>query len=100
MSVSTFCLSIETAPGQSHQYGYHLGTIEAIARQCVVDRFAAHVRHGLPVVTMALMRDGRIVDVFHGSKWDSDYAAELDALDAGHTVASYAPSASVDAVPY
>lgn len=65
---SPFVLSIEVAAGRSIQYGFHLGTDERLARQIAEEKFNARVAHGLPVVTVALMRDRRIVDVFDG-KW-------------------------------
>lgn len=107
--MSPFTLSIETAPGVSEQHGFHLGTIEALARVIVADKFAARVAYGLPVITMALMRDGRVFDVYHGAKWDSDYAAEMgldhyesecEARAAGHAIASYTPSTTRDSVAF
>ncbi len=67
-----FILSIETTSGVSHQHGFHLGTDETLARQIAEERFHGRVAAGLPVVTVALLRDHRIVDVFDG-KWFNAY---------------------------
>lgn len=72
MTTSPFCLSIETESGVSHQYGFHLGTDERLAREIVEEKFRARVRAGLPVVTMALMRDRRMVDCYLGDRWSSE----------------------------
>lgn len=69
--MSTFTLSIEATAGQSFQHHFHLGTIESVARDCAADIFRARVRNSLPVVTVALIREGRIFDVFDG-RWNSD----------------------------
>jgi hypothetical protein len=74
MTFAPFCLSIETTSGKSEQYGFHLGTDEKLARQIAEEKFNARVRHGLPVVTVALMRR-KIVDVFDG-KWFNDCQGE------------------------
>jgi hypothetical protein len=68
MTFSPFVLSIETTAGQSVQHGFHIGTDERLARQVAEEKFNARVKHGLPIVTVALMRHGRIVDVFDG-RW-------------------------------
>jgi len=65
---STFTLSIETTEGQSFQYGFHLGTDERLARQIAEERFHARVNNGLPVITVAILRDGRMVDCY-GGRW-------------------------------
>lgn len=72
---SPFCLSIEVAAGQAVQHGFHLGTDERLARQIAEEKFHARVKHGLPVVTVALMRDRKVVDVFDG-KWFNDCEGE------------------------
>jgi len=61
-----FTLSIEETEGKSKQYGFHLGTDEKLARQIVEEKFAAYIRSGLPIATMALMRKGKIFDVYYG----------------------------------
>jgi hypothetical protein len=60
-----FTLSIEETEGKSRQHGFHLGTDERVARIIVQDKMAAFIDYGMPIVTMALMRDGRIVDVLY-----------------------------------
>lgn len=78
-----FTMSIETEPGKSHQHGFHLGTDERLARQLVVERYHGRVAAGMPTVTIALMRDGRMVDCWIGDKWQSDVEAAMydDAAD-------------------
>lgn len=66
----TFTLSIETEPGKSRMYGFHLGTFEYLARQIVEEKFASFVKHGHPVVTMGLMLNGRLFDCYDG-QWHS-----------------------------
>jgi hypothetical protein len=70
---SPFTMSIEESFGNSKQHGFHLGTDEKLAREIVQDKFKARVSHNIPTVTIALMRDKRIVDVFYGDKWSSDF---------------------------
>lgn len=77
MTTTPFCLSIETAAGESHQHGFHLGTDLALARQIAVEKYNARVAFGLPVVTVALMRDRKMVDCYLGDRWASE--ADLDA---------------------
>ena len=67
----TFVLSIETKPGHSEQYGFHLGTNEQLARQIVEEKFRFFVQSSLPVVTMALIRDGKLFDCYDG-QWMND----------------------------
>ena len=76
MTFAPFCLSIETAPGKSEQYGFHLGTDEKLARQIAEEKFTLRVANGLPVVTVALMRNRKIVDVFDGKWFNQHYAGE------------------------
>jgi hypothetical protein len=51
-----------------------LAPMSALARQIVEEKFAALVRHDLPVVTIALQRGGRMVDCFYGDSWHSAIA--------------------------
>ena len=64
--VQTFVLSIEDVAGHSFQYGFHLGTDERLARQIAEEKFNARVANNMPVVTVALMRAGKMVDCFDG----------------------------------
>lgn len=73
---SPFVLSIETSSGVSEQHPFHLGTDERLARQIAVEKYNARVANGLPVVTVALMRDGRMVDCYVGDRWASEYTVE------------------------
>jgi hypothetical protein len=68
-----FTLSIEETEGKSRQHGFHLGTDERVARLIVQDRMQACINYDRPVVTMALKRDGRIVDVLYPDlQWSSN----------------------------
>jgi hypothetical protein len=62
-----FILSIETSHGHSFQHGFHLGTEERLARQIAEEKFHARVKHGLPVITVALIRAGKLVDCYDGA---------------------------------
>lgn len=66
-----FEMSVETSPMVTEKNGFHLGTDEAIARQICEERYHGRLKLGLSVVTVALMREGHIVDVFDG-KWAND----------------------------
>jgi hypothetical protein len=66
-----YILSIETAEGRSFRHGYHLGTDETLARQIAEEKFHARVNAGLPTVTVALIRDGRMIDCFDGTWFNS-----------------------------
>lgn len=68
-----YTLSIEKTAGQATPYGFHLGTDLALARTIVQEKMAAFVAHQLPVVTMALKRNGKIVDVLYpDGSWHND----------------------------
>jgi hypothetical protein len=56
----------------SEQIGFHLGTMEVVARQLAEEQFYAR----RDIRTVALIRDRRILDVFDGT-WlsESDSAA-------------------------
>lgn len=71
----TFILSLEDKPGHSTQHGFHLGTIECIARQITEEKMQTCRDNNWPMVTMALIRDGKIFDVlYRDGKWHSDIA--------------------------
>lgn len=72
-----FTLSIEDTAGHSFQHGFHLGTDEGLARQIAEEKFNARVEHNLPVVTVALMHKGKMIDCYDG-RW----ANSLDRSDA------------------
>jgi hypothetical protein len=61
----TFILSLEDKPGHSTVHGFHLGTIERIAREIVQDKMRTCRENGWPMITMALIRDGKIFDVLY-----------------------------------
>ena len=70
-----FVLSIEITEGESFKHGYHLGTILSIAKVIAEERFNARVQNRQPVVTVALLQNNHIVDVFYGDKWHSEMGA-------------------------
>jgi hypothetical protein len=66
----TFTLSIEETSGKSRQHGFHLGTIERIARQIVEEKMRTCRENDWPALTMALIQDGKIFDVlYRDGKW-------------------------------
>lgn len=67
----TFTMSIEVVEGCAYQHPYHLGTQERIARECVMRQFHDRKVSGLHTVTIALIYNCRIVDVYYGDKWHS-----------------------------
>ena len=67
-----FTMSIEDKEGHSYQHGFHLGSQEALARSLVQSQFHDRRKARLPTVTIALMREGKIIDVFYGDKWQSE----------------------------
>jgi hypothetical protein len=69
----TFTLSIEHTPGKATQYGFHFGNDERLARSLVQEKMTSYLSHNLPVVTMALKRHGKIVDVLYpDGSWQND----------------------------
>jgi hypothetical protein len=80
--MNPFVLSIEPTEGKTFVHGFHLGTDERLARKIAEETFTA--RNGAAINhpsmwtrTVALMRDGAIVDVFDG-RWKSDVDEEAD----------------------
>lgn len=67
-----FVLSIEDYEGHCFQHGFHLGTQEPLARQMAEEIYQGRVSMGLPVVTVALKRQGKLHDVFMGDRWNND----------------------------
>lgn len=65
MSNTPFTLSIEATHGKSKQYGFHFGTDERLARQLIEEKAKAWIANDMPFVSMALMRNGKIVDVIY-----------------------------------
>lgn len=69
--MQTFTLSIETDAG-TYQHGCHLGTIERVARECAEEIFAKRIpKIGTRIVTVALIREGKMFDCFDG-RWAND----------------------------
>jgi len=67
-ATTPFVLSIEDVPGHSYMHGFHLGTDERVARQIAEGIYHGRVKYGLPVVTVALMRSGKMIDCY-GGRW-------------------------------
>jgi hypothetical protein len=98
MTASVFTLSIETTIHPAFQAPYHVGTDERIARQCAEETFQNRkwfADYGrVTIRTVALMRDGRVFDVFDGD-WMSDlYEADMIAMQ---IEADEAEAAALDA---
>jgi hypothetical protein len=66
-----YVLSIEPVAGKAFQHGFHLGTDLALAKTLAAEMFVGRNNYGMPTRTVALKRDGRIVDVFDG-RWSSE----------------------------
>lgn len=75
MANQVFCLSIETDAG-TYQHGFHLGSDERVARN-IAEETLKHARPkiGTRIVTVALMRDHRIFDVYGGTWCNADAEA-------------------------
>jgi len=76
-SPSPFLLSIEPVDGPAFRSGFHLGTDEALARAIAVERFHGRNAAGMATVTVALLRDDRLVDVYDGT-WASDAGDQFE----------------------
>ncbi len=69
----TLILSIEETEGKSRQHGFHLGTDEKLARQITTEKMQAFITYHMPVVSMALIRNRKIVDVLYADgEWQSE----------------------------
>ena len=69
--VQPYVLSIEETHGKSKQHGFHLSTDLKLAKQIAAEKFHARVKYNMPVVTVALMQNNKIVDCYDG-KWASE----------------------------
>lgn len=78
----TFTLSIEPTGQPAFQHGFHLGTIESVARQCAEDIFRNRNANDQLTCTVALIRDRKIFDVFDG-KWASEGWNAMDRRELG-----------------
>lgn len=68
-----FTVSIEPVNRPCYAYGYHLGHDEILAKNFVRGMWRDYDNHhGQGLYTIALMRDGKIHDVFDGREWFSD----------------------------
>ena len=69
----TYILSLEREPGVTVFHGFHLGTIERLARQICEEKMRTCRENDLPMLTMGLMQDGKLVDTLYRSGvWHSD----------------------------
>lgn len=66
-----FTASVETDAG-TYRHGYHLGTQEDLARNIIEEIARGAPRMGTRIVTVALMKDGKIEDVYDGRDWVND----------------------------
>ena len=72
-----YVLSIETDQG-TYLHGYHLGTQEKLAREIAVSAWHNLIpNQGRYIRTVALKQNGRIVDVYMGQQWESDYSSTI-----------------------
>lgn len=81
MTSSVFILSIETTIYPAFQAPFHVGTDLVVAMQQAEDTYRNRVWFpgvgNVTIRTVALMRDGRMVDCFDG-QWQSDlYEADM-----------------------
>ena len=79
--MSPFTLSIEETAGKSRQHGFHLGTDENLARALIEEKMQAFHNFKMPIITMALMRNRKIIDVLYP---DGIWESEKDAYDSGY----------------
>jgi len=68
--MNPFTLSIETTVAIATSTVFHLGIDEKLARQIAKEKFHARRKHDLPVVSVGLMRLGRMLDWYDGD-WGS-----------------------------
>lgn len=74
-----YLLSTETQPLVSERDGFHLGTDFRIARDLARERWHGRHNAGMPVVTTAVLdAKGRVMDVYDGDRWSSEYADSWD----------------------
>ena len=75
----TFFLSMERRIGEKPElHGFHLGTNERIARSIVNEKMATCRENGWPMVTMGLLRDGKVFDIcYRNGKWHSQLDVDL-----------------------
>jgi hypothetical protein len=85
--MTIYTASIETTNKGTFVYGFHLGTIEWIARDAA--RELMHLRYArrlgeIRVRTIGLLADGRLIDVFDGewtSEIDNDFWTADDEIE-------------------
>jgi hypothetical protein len=75
----TFFLSMERRIGEKPElHGFHLGTVERIARTIVEEKMQCCRENGWPMITMGLLRDGKVRDVLYRcGKWHSQLDVDL-----------------------
>ena len=84
---SPYTLSVEPENGPTFQMGFHVGTREVIARReaelVYRRRILTHLGHVSPgqIRTVALMLDGRVVDVYDEDGWLSEASERFLSAD-------------------
>lgn len=69
----TFTASVETEEGISYQHPWHLGTHEDLARSICREIYHNRIKHNQAVVTIGLKRNGKLIDVFNGTCWNTEW---------------------------
>ena len=77
MNASAFVMSVEYAALHSRLEGDLPSDLDA-ARQVIVERYAVMIANDEPVYTIAIMRSGKLVDVFDGRDWSSEFRFACD----------------------
>lgn len=80
-----FTMSIEPLEGSTYWHGFHLGTIEKVARDCVEDHWKAGGFRSL-----GLMLDGDMFDVFDGDWANAMADKAMDEIMADREEAEFA----------
>jgi hypothetical protein len=80
MSITfNYLLSMERYPNTVEVHGFHLGTDERVARGIIAEKMRTCRENDWPMVTMALMQNGGVVDtLYRDGKWHSQVEAERD----------------------
>ena len=75
----TFFLSMERRIGEKPElHGFHLGTVEKIARTIVEEKMQCCCENGWPMITMGLLRDGKVFDViYRDGRWHSQLDVDI-----------------------
>ena len=67
-----YVLSIEDRPGHSYDHGFHLGTVESVAREIAEDKMRCCRENQWPMVSLGLKWEGKLVDtLYRDGTWHS-----------------------------